>query len=63
MCHGARGLSQADTPNLAQQYPVAIYKESRLCPDPIRTRNPLEPSSRDNARTRDRVALFPIIAR
>ena len=27
MCHGARGLSQADTPNLAGQYPVAIYKE------------------------------------
>ena len=27
MCHGARGLSRADTPNLAGQYPVAIYKE------------------------------------
>jgi len=27
MCHGARGLSEADTPNLAGQYPVAIYKE------------------------------------
>src|SRR5271165_1545369 len=27
MCHGARGLSQADTPNLAGQYPVTIYKE------------------------------------
>jgi cytochrome c553 len=27
MCHGARGLSQADTPNLAGQYPIAIYKE------------------------------------
>jgi cytochrome c553 len=27
MCHGARGLSQADTPNLAGQFPVAIYKE------------------------------------
>ncbi len=27
MCHGARGLSQADTPNLAGQYPGAIYKE------------------------------------
>ena len=27
MCHGARGLSQADIPNLAGQYPVAIYKE------------------------------------
>ncbi len=27
MCHGARGLSQANTPNLAGQSPVAIYKE------------------------------------
>jgi cytochrome c553 len=27
MCHGARGLSPADTPNLAGQYPVTIYKE------------------------------------
>ena len=27
MCHGARGMSQANTPNLAGQYPGAIYKE------------------------------------
>jgi cytochrome c553 len=27
MCHGARGLSKADIPNLAGEYPVAIYKE------------------------------------
>jgi cytochrome c553 len=27
MCHGARGLSQADTPNLAGEFPVTIYKE------------------------------------
>jgi cytochrome c553 len=27
MCHGARGLSMAETPNLAGQYPTAIYKE------------------------------------
>jgi cytochrome c553 len=27
MCHGARGLSQANIPNLAGQYPVAIYKQ------------------------------------
>jgi len=27
MCHGARGLSPADTPNLAGQYAIAIYKE------------------------------------
>jgi cytochrome c553 len=27
MCHGARGLSNADTPNLAGQYAAAIYKQ------------------------------------
>jgi len=27
MCHGARGLSEADTPNLAGEYPITIYKE------------------------------------
>jgi cytochrome c553 len=27
MCHGARGLSKADTPNLAGEYPITIYKE------------------------------------
>jgi cytochrome c553 len=27
MCHGARGLSRADTPNLAGQYAPAIYKQ------------------------------------
>lgn len=27
MCHGARGMSEANTPNLAGQYPAVIYKE------------------------------------
>jgi cytochrome c553 len=27
MCHGARGLSNANTPNLAGQYAAAIYKQ------------------------------------
>jgi hypothetical protein len=27
MCHGARGLSQANTPNLAGVYPITIYKQ------------------------------------
>jgi cytochrome c553 len=27
MCHGARGLSEANTPNLAGQYAVGIYKQ------------------------------------
>jgi cytochrome c553 len=27
MCHGARGMSQAETPNLAGQYSSAIYKQ------------------------------------
>lgn len=29
MCHGSRGLSNADTPNLAGQYAFAIYKQLR----------------------------------
>jgi cytochrome c553 len=29
MCHGARGLSSAETPNLAGQYAPAIYKQLR----------------------------------
>jgi cytochrome c553 len=29
MCHGARGLSQSDAPNLAGQYPEVIYKQLR----------------------------------
>lgn len=27
MCHGPRGLSEANSPNLAGQYPIAIYKQ------------------------------------
>jgi cytochrome c553 len=27
MCHGARGLSEANTPNLAGQYPAVLYKQ------------------------------------
>ena len=29
MCHGARGLSEADSPNLAGQYAAVVYKELR----------------------------------
>lgn len=29
VCHGARGVSNADTPNLAGQYAPAVYKELR----------------------------------
>ena len=29
MCHGARGMSEADTPNLAGQYDAAVYKQLR----------------------------------
>jgi cytochrome c553 len=27
MCHGARGMSEANSPNLAGQYPAVIYKQ------------------------------------
>jgi cytochrome c553 len=29
MCHGARGLSASDSPNLAGQYPEVVYKQLR----------------------------------
>jgi cytochrome c553 len=29
MCHGARGLSASDAPNLAGQYPEVVYKQMR----------------------------------
>jgi cytochrome c553 len=29
MCHGARGMSEAHTPNLAGQYAVVVYKQLR----------------------------------
>jgi cytochrome c553 len=29
MCHGARGMSEADTPNLAGQHAEAVYKQLR----------------------------------
>jgi cytochrome c553 len=29
MCHGARGLSEANSPNLAGQYAIAVYKQLR----------------------------------
>jgi cytochrome c553 len=29
MCHGARGMSQANSPNLAGQYAAVVYKELR----------------------------------
>ena len=29
MCHGARGLSASDAPNLAGQYPEVVYKQLR----------------------------------
>lgn len=29
MCHGVQGISEADSPNLAGQYPLVIYKQLR----------------------------------
>ena len=37
ICHGARGVSSADTPNLAGQYAPAIYKELRDYQSGVRT--------------------------
>ena len=43
MCHGARGLSPADTPNLAGQYPYSIYKELKDFQSGARTSAVMQP--------------------
>jgi len=43
MCHGARGMSPADTPNLAGQYPFSIYKELKDFQSGARTSAVMQP--------------------
>jgi len=47
MCHGARGLSHADTPNLAGQYAVAIYKQLTDYKSGARTSAVMQPLAAD----------------
>lgn len=43
MCHGVRGMSRADSPNLAGQYDAAIYKQLRDFKSGHRTSAIMEP--------------------
>jgi cytochrome c553 len=65
MCHGARGLSQADTPNLAGQYPVAIYKELVDFKTGARTSAVMAPLVADlsDANMRDLAAYYAYLPR
>jgi cytochrome c553 len=47
ICHGASGLSQADTPNLAGQYAVSIYKELQDFTSGARTNAVMSPQIAD----------------
>lgn len=46
MCHGVRGMSGADTPNLAGQYPEATYKQLRDFKDGYRKSEIMAPHVR-----------------
>jgi cytochrome c553 len=65
MCHGARGLSQADTPNLAGQYPVTIYKELVDFKTGARTSAVMAPlvASLSDADMRDLAAYYAYLPR
>jgi cytochrome c553 len=43
MCHGARGISPADSPNLAGQYPISIYKQLQDFKSGARTSAVMQP--------------------
>ena len=45
ICHGARGLSQADTPNLAGQYAASIYKQLQDFKSGARTNAVMSPQA------------------
>jgi len=47
MCHGARGLSQANSPNLAGQYAPVIYKELQDYKSGARTSAVMSPIAAD----------------
>ncbi len=65
MCHGARGLSQADTPNLAGQFPIAIYKELMDFKSGARTSAVMGPlvSDLSDADMRDLAAYYAYLPR
>jgi cytochrome c553 len=65
MCHGARGLSQADTPNLAGQFPVTIYKQLMDFKTGARTSSVMAPLVADlsDADMRDLAAYYAYLPR
>jgi cytochrome c553 len=65
MCHGARGLSEADSPNLAGQYETAVYKELRDYKTGARTSAVMSPRVTDlsDQDMRDLAAYFAYLPR
>jgi len=65
MCHGARGLSQADSPNLAGQTPVAIYKQLNDFKTGARTSAVMAPlvANLSDADMRDLAAYYAYLPR
>lgn len=65
MCHGARGLSQADTPNLAGQYATVIYKQLIDFKTGARTSAVMQPLVADlsDADMRDLAAYYAYLPR
>jgi cytochrome c553 len=65
MCHGARGLSEADSPNLAGQYRIAVYKELQDFKTGARTSAVMSPRVTDlsDQDMRDLAAYFAYLPR
>jgi len=65
MCHGARGLSAANSPNLAGQYPIAIYKQLMDFKAGARVNSVMAPLVRDltAADMRDLAAYYAYLPR
>ena len=65
MCHGARGLSEADSPNLAGQYETAVYKQLQDYKTGARTSAVMSPRVTDltDQDMRDLAAYFAYLPR
>jgi cytochrome c553 len=65
MCHGARGLSDANSPNLAGQYSIAIYKQLVDFKTGVRTSAIMAPLVADlsDADMRDLAAYYAYLPR
>jgi cytochrome c553 len=65
MCHGARGMSQADSPNLAGQSPLTIYKQLNDFKTGARTSAVMAPlvANLSDADMRDLAAYYAYLPR